>query len=121
MNTNRRHFSRIVFDAPCQLQQGDRQWQCDVLDISLNGLLVQMPEEFDGEPASPFEATVMLNSQGPRITMALELRHQEGNQLGFHCSFTDLDSVSHLRRLVELNLGDEQLLQRELNALSHPD
>jgi len=29
----------------------------------------------------------------------------------------DLDSISHLRRLVELNLGDEALLERELAAL----
>ena len=29
----------------------------------------------------------------------------------------DLDSISHLRRFVELNLGDEQELERELGAL----
>lgn len=28
-----------------------------------------------------------------------------------------LDSVSHLRRLVELNLGDDMLLERELEAM----
>ena len=30
----------------------------------------------------------------------------------------DLESISHLRRLVELNLGDSSLLERELAALS---
>ena len=30
----------------------------------------------------------------------------------------DLDSITHLRRLVELNLGDEKLLERELSHLA---
>ena len=29
--------------------------------------------------------------------------------------------MSHLRRLVELNLGDEQMLERELAALCEDD
>ncbi|NQD96622.1 PilZ domain-containing protein, partial [Pseudomonas sp. CrR25] len=31
------------------------------------------------------------------------------------------DSISHLRRLVELNLGDEALLERELTALGEEE
>ena len=30
----------------------------------------------------------------------------------------ELDSIVHLKRLVELNLGDESLLERELTELS---
>jgi hypothetical protein len=33
------------------------------------------------------------------------------------CHSIDIDSVTHLRRLVELNLGNADLLQRELSAL----
>jgi len=29
----------------------------------------------------------------------------------------DVDSMTHLRRLIELNLGDPTLLERELKAL----
>jgi hypothetical protein len=41
--------------------------------------------------------------------------------LGFVCRHIDLESISHLRRLVELNLGDESLLERELAALGEED
>ena len=37
--------------------------------------------------------------------------------IGFHCQLIDLDSITHLKRLVELNLADEGLLHRELSAL----
>ena len=43
------------------------------------------------------------------------------DHLGFVCRHIDLDSISHLRRLVELNLGDESLLERELAALGQED
>jgi hypothetical protein len=33
------------------------------------------------------------------------------------CKEIDLDSISHLRRLIELNLGDQEELERELGAL----
>lgn len=121
MTENRRHFSRIEFDAPCQLQQGDRCWHSQVLDVSLKGLLLVRPEGFDGDTSAPFEGTLMLTDQGPGIVMDLELRHEEKDQLGFHCAYMDLESMSHLRRLVELNLADEELLHRELTALVTPE
>src|SRR5690606_39438622 len=33
--------------------------------------------------------------------------------------YMDLDSISHLKRLIMLNLGDEALAERELAALYH--
>jgi hypothetical protein len=49
--------------------------------------------------------------------MTGEIAHREGRQVGVRCLEIDLDSISHLRRLVELNVGDEAILHRELGAL----
>lgn len=49
--------------------------------------------------------------------MQVELRHEEGNRLGFVCLRTDIDSSCHLRRLVELNLADNPEMMRELREL----
>jgi hypothetical protein len=46
--------------------------------------------------------------------------HIEDDRVGVSCSHIDLDSAAHLRRLVELNLGDEAQLHRELQALMLP-
>jgi hypothetical protein len=43
--------------------------------------------------------------------------HTRGQNAGLLCLDIDIDSVTHLRRLVELNLGDSDLLERELSAL----
>jgi hypothetical protein len=37
--------------------------------------------------------------------------------VGLRCDRLDVDSMSHLRRLVELNLGDPALLERDLQSL----
>ena len=40
--------------------------------------------------------------------------HQDGQHIGIECRHIDMESMINLRRLVELNLGDEKLLEREL-------
>ncbi|HXK57002.1 MAG TPA: PilZ domain-containing protein, partial [Gammaproteobacteria bacterium] len=37
--------------------------------------------------------------------------------LGLRCVSIDMESIGHLRRLVELNLGDAELLHRDLESL----
>jgi hypothetical protein len=39
------------------------------------------------------------------------------HRIGYRWEKIDLDSFSQLKRLVELNLGDPELLNRELSAL----
>ena len=49
--------------------------------------------------------------------MNVKVAHVEGRYAGLVCEGIDIDSVTHLRRLVELNLGDPDLLDRELSSL----
>ncbi len=85
-------------------------------DLSLKGLLVERPDDWKGNKALPFDVDIRLD-QKTHIKMQARLTHEDQGQLGFVCKHIDLDSISHLRRFVELNLGDEQELERELGAL----
>lgn len=40
----RRHFKRIMYQAPATLHQADGSWQTDVRDLSLQGILITRPE-----------------------------------------------------------------------------
>ena len=51
------------------------------------------------------------------IRMRGAVAHRAADTAGIRCDEMDLASVSELRRLVELNLGDERMLHRELVAL----
>jgi hypothetical protein len=114
--SERRRFQRIEFDAATELVQGDRRWPVELHDLSLKGLLVRRPEGWDADAGQPFEARVRL-ADDAEVCMEVAMTHKEGDLIGFVCQHIDLDSIAHLRRLVELNLGDETLLERELAAL----
>lgn len=47
------------------------------------------------------------------------IAHKIENRVGIHCKTIDIDSMTHLRKLVEYNLGDHDLLERDLEALQH--
>jgi|SRR5690606_23772283 hypothetical protein len=115
--TERRSFHRIPFDASTELSQGDDTWQVELLDISLKGLLVLAPADWNGMSTQPFHACITLSNE-VNIRMDVQLVRSHAQQLGFSCLNIDVESISHLRRLVEINLGDERLIQRELAALS---
>ncbi|MXS20989.1 PilZ domain-containing protein [Pseudomonas oryzihabitans] len=115
----RRRFTRFTFDAPAQLHQGERQWAAPVDDISLKGVLLARPADWSNQSRVAYELRIRLNDE-TQVTMGVELVRETPEQLAFACRQIDLDSISHLRRLVELNLGDETLLERELAALGTP-
>jgi hypothetical protein len=114
----RRQFSRILFNAECTLHQNDLEWTTEVLDISLRGLLVHKPDHFLMDRNAPCEATIRLSGSNSHIIMSLYFSHEDQTTLGFRCQHIDIDSMTHLKRLVELNLGSEAMLKRELQALT---
>ncbi len=114
---NRRHFTRIPMDNNVTLACGAQQWSSRLLDISLNGALLEAPSTFVDCPQSTCRLMFMLNETDATIMMVGKLVHHQNHKIGFRCDNVDLDSITHLKRLVELNLGDEGLLERELGEL----
>ncbi|EXI86999.1 MAG: PilZ domain protein [Candidatus Accumulibacter regalis] len=117
MTKQRRHFSRIAFDSPAQLLLAGQQLDVRVLDLSLRGALVHLPAHAEPGLAASAELRVVLDDAGSVICMQASVAHREGRRAGLACQTIDVDSVTHLRRLVELNAADPDLLQRELSAL----
>lgn len=115
--SERRRFQRIAFDATTELSQGEQRWPARLHDLSLKGLLLHRPDNWQlADPQQPFHACIRL-ADDALLEMQVDLAREQGELLGFVCRHIDIESISHLRRLVELNLGDEHLLERELAAL----
>jgi hypothetical protein len=113
---DRRRFKRISFDAKTELTQGSRSWPVHLIDLSLKGLLIERPSPWLGNPDEPFIVDIHLNVDID-VQMEVRLTHDDHNHLGFVCEHIGLESVTHLRRLIELNLADHDELERELAAL----
>ncbi|HET8538701.1 MAG TPA: PilZ domain-containing protein [Anaeromyxobacter sp.] len=113
----RRRFSRIAFHRPADLDVRIAQGTCEVLDVSLKGALVEVPYGFPAHVGQRCTLVIRLDAGDVAIRMEGEIVHREGTQAGIRCVEIDLESISHLRRIVELNVGDEDVLHRELSAL----
>lgn len=119
--SERRRFSRIDFSGACSLTEeveGQLETaQTDLLDISLNGALVYRPKTWHDVP----DVLVNLNLQLSGSDIVLEINgavcHQEEGVLGIKFLTLSLESISHLKRLIQLNIADEQLLHREMSQL----
>ena len=119
MTDERRQHSRIAFHSPAELVFPDRVINVVVLDLSLKGALIALPSDVPIENYAVCMLHVHLNETEIDDTISMEARvaHCEGGRAGLLCVTIDIDSVTHLRRLVELNLGDPKLLERELSVL----
>ena len=114
---NRRKFSRLDFQAESALVLDGREFPTTLNDISLKGALVEKPEGWPQGPRRNCKLRVRLPGSRLTFLMQMEVAHSDSRSLGLRCISIDLDSVVHLRRLLELNLGDPTLAQRELGAL----
>lgn len=113
---NRRQFWRAHFHSPVQLAAHGQVSEADLYDISLKGALLKVPEGWPGKAGDRCQLRLNLAANAT-ISMAATIAHVAGRRIGLHCDNIDLDSVTHLRRLVALNSGDAQLLDRELTSL----
>ena len=117
MSQNRRQFSRIQFSTGARLSILGHEYPVAVEDISLKGALLRPQGETVLHIGTHAILQLHLEAHGPLIRMEGYVAHSGNDHYGFACEKIDLDSITHLRRLVELNLGDAPLLERELGAL----
>lgn len=115
--TENRRFQRIQFDCKVEFVTEDSQHVCELMDISLKGALLDQCACEVAEGASCRLILTLDESNEIRIIMDGIIVHKSANRVGIHCQSIDLDSMTHLRKLVELNLGDDKLLHREFEAL----
>lgn len=117
MADERRQYSRVAFHAPARLVFSIQALDAIVIDLSLKGALIRLPVKTSVAEGESGKLHVRLGETDDRISMDIKVTHVEGRYAGLVCEGIDLDSVTHLRRLVELNLGNPELLDRELSSL----
>ncbi|MCD2453071.1 PilZ domain-containing protein [Methylicorpusculum oleiharenae] len=114
---DKRKFHRIFYNAQAELSNGQTTWKCQIRDLSLKGCLLNFSEAWQGEIDSIYILSFAL-SNDLSISMSVSVSHVIGDNAGFKCEHIDIESITALRRLVELNLGNSELLERDLASLA---
>jgi len=119
--SERRKFSRVNFQGLCSLvfdkKTEHHDFEASLIDISLNGALISInPIIVDLE-----EEVIQLHLalEGSDIELVLNgfVCHQQENLLGMQFTKLSIETISHLKRLIELNLGDQNSMEREFAEL----
>jgi hypothetical protein len=97
----------------------DTDYPVTIHDISLSGALVKRESITPSLKAQLGTLEFLLDDNETDVTMHVAIVHEQDDEMGLQCNGIDIDSISHLRRLVELNLGDDSQLHKELSQLSY--
>ena len=115
-----RNSHRVTFDSLVEFESGECQHVCELYDISLQGALIGACSGATPEAGTPCKLIIKLDETGTvKIVMQGTIAHKIENRVGIYCEDIDDVSMTHLRRLVEYNLGDVELVNRDFDALSH--
>ncbi|MFQ0977291.1 PilZ domain-containing protein [Vibrio campbellii] len=116
--TERRRFSRIIYQVPALIEQGNLAMQATIQDLSLHGLLLKVEDAKPLDSLLPVEVGFSFIQSEQMMQFRAGIVSIAGNEIRLKISNIDIESISQLKRFIELNVGNNELLSRELEHLS---
>jgi len=113
----KRYFKRVNFQAEVQVICDENILHGDLLDISLKGALIRIHEPRILQIDRQATIRIYLSSSDITLTAEADVVHQGGEDYGFKFFKIDAESIGHLRRLLELNLGSSEAVASELEFI----
>ncbi len=113
----KRYFKRVNFQAEVQVICNGNTLYGDLLDISLKGALISIHESGILQVGRQATVHIYLTSPDISITAEADVVHQRVEDFGFKFFRIDAESMGHLRRLLELNLGSSETVASELEFI----
>lgn len=114
---NKRKFTRTAYHSRATLGNDDTLWEIELEDISLNGLLIKRPANWEGHLGDEFSFDLPLGDGTDLVVMRCKVAREDDERVGLQCTDIGIESVTHLRRMMELNTGDPELVNREFSQL----
>jgi len=113
-----RNSQRVAFDTLVEFESSECHHVCELYDISLQGALIGACSGATPDTGTPCKLIIKLDEDGAvKIVMHGTIAHKIENRVGIYCEEIDEVSMSHLRKLVEYNLGDVELVNRDFESL----
>ena len=72
---DRRKFSRILFAASAHIEQTQQTWRTKILDLSLNGALVELPAGYTGQINTQVTLAFVLPDSDIELQMQAAIVH----------------------------------------------
>lgn len=110
---SKRNFRRIDFRSDASVRSNGREQSCKLVDLALQGALFDSPTRLPLAIGQHAELSIFLPESDVCLNFKAKLIHQSGSLYGFLFVSRDDVSMGHLRRLLELNIGDAEEVEQE--------
>ncbi len=114
----RRRFSRIVYLTHAAVTQGASTINATIYDLSLHGMLLTSDQSSVLGDEEQVNVTFTLSESDVTIQLIGNIVGINNNMIRLSIDHIDIESIGHLKRLVELNVGNDKLLHRDIESLS---
>ncbi len=112
-----RLFHRIKFVVKTDIEINGKSCEASLVDISFKGALVTFQQGLQPDTGIPCHLAIHLDETDLILSFTGEVVHTHDNLTGIKFTMIDIDTMIHLRRLLELNSAKPDQVRSELNAL----
>lgn len=109
-----RRFRRIPFEAQAVVSVDGNEYSCELLDLAMKGALLASDKPLSVGHGQTCLLCITLQGGPISLNFEAELVHQDDDHYGFKFLSEDLATLTHLRKLIELNTGDAETTRNEL-------
>ena len=95
---------------------GQDVWSGELLDVAMKGAMIGTDTPLPFDFGSRCSLCISLSGSPISLDFQVELIHSEDRHYGFKFISEDLETLTHLRKLIELNTGDAEATRSELSA-----
>lgn len=111
-----RHFRRIPFAAVVTVNVGRDIWSGELIDVAMKGAMIGTDTPLPLILGAHCSLCILLPGAPISLDFQAVLIHCEDSRYGFRFVSEDLENLTHLRKLIELNTGDPEATRSELSA-----
>lgn len=115
--SDKRQFCRVPFTTGSRIETTGESLEAEVVDISLKGALLRLPACPSLQRGDHCSVSVALANSDVAISFEAEVAHLRENLVGVKLVKIDLDSMIHLRNLLDLNTANPEQVRKELSFL----
>jgi hypothetical protein len=117
IHTEKRRFTRVELALPVEVHQGGSVWHQRLIDISLNGVATDQPDQWDAQYNEPFTLVIKLEEDST-LELHAYLQHVEAGKLGFSMQHVDRENMEPLLEVLQAHM-DLATLEEELALLGN--
>jgi hypothetical protein len=116
-----RRYRRIPFQAVVSIHSSGQYATGTLVDLAMKGALVACLSPLELSQGEEAKLCITLPDTPIALTFASKLVHVETGHYGFKFLGENLQTLTHLRKLIELNTGDVDATRDELSLWLHSE